>query len=131
MNPASEDIKYLLEGESSLGLVFQTDLFIGTEPDMPNDCVTIFDTPGRPPQLTLTKGEDYFYPSVQIRVRHSNYVDGYKLMHDIRTFLHGTNHETVNGTMYTLIKCSIEPSHLGQDSRKREWFVATFDLQRR
>lgn len=130
MNPTSEDIKDLLEGESSLGLVFETNLFIGREPAEPADCVTIFDTPGRPQQLTLTQGENYFYPSIQIRVRNSEYLDGWDIIHAIRNFLHGKNHETVNGTDYNLIKCSIEPAMLGWDENNRVWFVTTFDIQR-
>lgn len=131
MNVTSEDIKDMLEAESSLGLTFGTDLFIGKEPALPNDCVTIFDTPGGPPQLTLTPGEDYYYPSVQIRVRSNVYLTAANLIHDIKVALHGRGHEVWNGTTYELIACSIEPFLLGWDEKDRAWFVTTFKIQRR
>lgn len=131
MNPSSEDVKDMLEAVSSLGLTFGVDLFIGLEPAQPNDCVTIFDTPGGPPQLTLTQGEDYFYPAIQIRVRNDDYAVGWDLIDDIKTALHGKGQETWNGTYYSVIKCTQEPFLLDWDNRGRARFVVTFDLQRR
>jgi hypothetical protein len=131
MNPTSKDIKDMLEAESSLGLTFATDLFIGKEPAMPDDCVTIFDTPGYPPQLTLKKGEDYYRPSVQIRVRNNSYLTGWDLINDIKIALHGVGQETWNSTLYSVIKCSMEPALLDWDEKNRARFVATFDVQRR
>lgn len=46
MNAPSVDIKDMLEAESSLGLTFTSDLFVGHEPNTPDETVTIFDTPG-------------------------------------------------------------------------------------
>ena len=56
MNIASRDIAQYLEayGESSgTDLNYGVDLFIGKEPSKPINCVTIFDTPGFPPDLGL------------------------------------------------------------------------------
>ena len=131
MNPASVDIKDLLEGESSLGLTFASNLFIGREPTHPDNVVTLFDTPGGPPQLTYDRTEKYYYPSVQVRVRNNSYLDGWDLIHNIREVLHGQGHVTINGTTYELIKCSMEPSFLTWDRNSRAVFVTTFDLQRR
>ena len=131
MNPASKDVKDLLEAEGSLGLTFKTNLFVGNEPTEPDDCVTIFDTPGSPPQLTLAKGEDYFYPSIQIRVRDRDYLYGWDLMNDIKTLLHGWGQDTINGTYYAVIRCTQEPSLLDWDENGRARFVTTFDIQRR
>ena len=44
MNSPSEDIKDILVADTGLSLVFATDLFIGVEPTLPKNCVTIFDT---------------------------------------------------------------------------------------
>jgi hypothetical protein len=132
MNPASEDIKDILEAESSLGLALGTDLFIGKEPADPNNCVTIFDTPGLPPQLTLAgKGEDYFYPSIQVRVRNTNYLTAYSLADSIRDVLHGLAHETWNGTLYILIQCTQGPALLDWDENNRCRFIINFNVQRR
>lgn len=131
MNPSSVDIKDLLEGESSLGLTFGTDLMIGREPATPDDCVTIFDTPGGAPQQTFIQGEDYYYPSIQIRVRNTSYFTGWNLINDIKVLLHNRAQEIVNGTLYSAIICSQEPALLDWDENDRPRFVTTFNIQRR
>ena len=132
MNATSEDIKDMLEAESSLGLVFPTNLFIGREPTKPDDCVTIFDTPGGPPMIALSKADsDYYYPSVQIRVRNNDYTVGWDLINAIKVLLHGSGPEVWNGTTYTAIMCAQEPFPLGWDEHSRVWFVANFNIQRR
>ena len=132
MNAPSEDIKDLLEAESSLGLTFATDLFIGREPATPPDCVTIFDTPGFARQSTLDgEGDDYEYPSIQIRVRNKSYTDGMELIQDITTVLHGTSQETWNTTLYSVIMCSSGPALLDWDANNRPRFVVNFNIQRR
>lgn len=131
MNPTSVDIADILEAESSLGLVFATNLFVGEEPAVPDNCVTIFDTPGFAPQLTFVKGENYYYPSIQLRIRNNSYVTGWQLINDIKVLLHGMGQFTVDDTHYSLIRCSIEPAFLDWDMNRRARFVATFDVQRR
>jgi hypothetical protein len=131
MNVPALDIKDILEAESSLALTFATDLFVGKEPPNPNNSVTIFDTPGRRPMLGISTGNDYFFPSVQVRVRNEDYTTGWNLINDIKEKLHGRANETWNGAYYALIECVIEPSLLGWDDNDRVWFVTTFDLQRR
>jgi hypothetical protein len=130
MNSPSEDIKDMLESDPGLALTFATDLFIGKEPPEPDNCVTIFDTPGRPPQLTFKKEEDYFYPSIQIRIRNNDYRDGWSLINEIKIYLHGKAHETWNSTVYELIRCEIEPAFLNWDENNRAWFVTSFEVQR-
>jgi hypothetical protein len=130
MNAPSDDIRTLLESDSSLGLVFQTNLFIGIEPDQPNECVTIFDTPGSSPQLTMNRGEIYEYPSIQIRVRATEYLEGWGMIEDVKDFLHGRSQEQLNGTLYTAIICSISPFLLDYDQNRRPRFVVNFNLQR-
>ena len=132
MNAPSVDIKDMLEAVSALGLTFATNLFIGKEPPMPNNCVTVFDTPGFPPQATLGIGDDdYYYPSVQIRVRNNDYLTGWALIQSILTSLHGRAQETWNGTLYSVILCSSGPVPLGWDENERIWFIINFNLQRR
>ena len=136
MNIPSEDIKDMLVADATLGLVFDpsltNNLFIGREPTLPKNCVTIYDTPGRAPQLTLAgKGEDYFYPSIQIRVRNVGYTAGLDLAQDIRTSLHGRGQETWNETLYSVIRCSSGPALLDWDENNRARFIINFDIQRR
>lgn len=131
MKSPSDDIKDILETESSLGLTFAQNLFVGFEPDSPDTCVTIFDTPGMPPDLNYDKGEIYDRPSVQVRVRSKSYITAWNLISNIKRILHGKAHETWNGTYYSLIRCSIEPAILDWDNNGRVRLVTTFDIQRR
>ena len=132
MNASSEDIKDMLKAESSLGLTYGTDLFIMREPPKPDNCVTIFDTAGGPAQLTLDEdNDDYYYPSIQIRVRNRASITGWDLIHDIMISLHGRAQETWNGTLYTLIACSSGPALLDWDDNNRARFIINFNLQRR
>lgn len=131
MNSVSIDVKDMLEAESSLALTFATDLFVGREPTNPDNCVTIYDTPGTAPQLTFTQGEVYEYPSIQIRVRNRNYVTGWNLINDIKSSLHGRGQETWNGTLYSLIAATDSPALLDYDDSNRARFVCNFNIQRR
>ena len=131
MNAPSIDLKDMLEAESSLGLTFATDLFIGKEPSEPDNCVTIYDTPGMPPGLGLDKDDKYQYPSIQVRVRNNSYVTGWNLANDIMDALHGRAHETWNSTYYMLISCSSGPALLDWDDHNRARFIINFELERR
>lgn len=133
MNAASVDIKDILDGESSLGLTFATDLFVGKEPETPDNCVTLFDTPGEPPDLTLAgkDEDDYNYPYMQVRVRDNSYTDGWDTINSIKTYLHGLHGVTQGGSKYDLIQCVQEPALLDWDKNDRVRFVTTFRIHRK
>jgi hypothetical protein len=134
MNSTSEDIKEMLVADSSLGLVFASNLFIGKEPATPYNSVTIFDTPGFPDELLLdgsSNGNSYQYPSVQIRVRNTNYTVGWSLIENIKASLHGRARETWNGTLYSVIMCSSGPALLEWDDNSNVKFIVNFNIQRR
>lgn len=132
MNAPSVDIKDMLEAESSLGLTFAENLFIGKDPIAPKDVVVITDAYGHP-HLTLS-GQDenpYEYKSVQIRVRSVSYITGWNLIHDIMLSLHGRAQETWNGTLYTVIYCFSGPALLDWDDNGLVRFIINFNVQRR
>lgn len=131
MNPVSVDIKDLLEAETDLGLEFATNLFIGREPSMPNDCVTIFDVGGLPPAATLERTERYYYEIFQIRVRNTSYELAFAEIQAIYEALHGRANETWNSTYYTVITCSSGPAFLDWDENNRCRFIINFQAQRR
>jgi len=130
MNNPSTDIKDRLVLESSLGLEFNDNLFIGKELAKPTDCITIFDTYGFPPDLGLTH-QGYERPSIQIRVRNKHYQVGLTLAYDIKNLLHGLAQQTWNGTLYTVIYCSSGPALLDWDENGNPRFIINFNLQRR
>lgn len=130
MNSPAVDIIDMLEAESSLGLVFPTNIGVGNEPADPANYVTVYDTGGYPPYQGLTT-VGYNYPTVQVRVRNTNYQNGWKLTNDIKDTLHGRAQETWSSTLYTLIQAVGDVLHLGHDDRGRELFVINFNIQRR
>lgn len=129
MNAASQDIKDMLEAES-IGLVFREDLFIGIQPEAPDDIVTIYDMGGMPPQLTMdvAKQEN---PGIAIQVRNRDYVAGYAIAEQIKDSLHGRAHESWNGTLYMAIYCISGPFALEWDENRRIIFSINFNVMRR
>jgi len=132
MNAPSRDIKDMLVADSSTNLTFGRggNTFLNKEPVEPDDCVTIFDSYGYSPQLTMDNAR-YEYPSVQIRVRNRKQDEGWEQVEEIVTSLHGRNHETWNGALYTVIRVSGSPALLDWDDNGRCRFVINFNLQRR
>jgi hypothetical protein len=134
MNSVAVDIKAMLQADgdvevdSSVGCY---DIFIGKEPDNPENSITIFETGGYPPQLNFNKDEIYEYPSVQIRVRSTDYLDCWSLANSIKDSLHGRAHETWNGTYYSVIYCLNGPTLLDFDQNNNPRFILNFNVQRR
>ena len=138
MNNPSVDIVEMLEGagdSSGIGgtgaMVFGIDLFIAREPVKPDNCITIFDTPGFPPWLGLDGETGYEYPSIQVRIRNKKYIDGWNLIEEIKNSLHGRHQETWNGTLYSIIYCSSGPALLDWDDNGNCRLVVNFNIQRR
>ena len=131
MNALSIDIKDMLIDPSSLGLAFGTNLAIGKEQSSPDNFVTIFDTPGFPPDWTLDKVNDYYHSSCQILVRDNDYELGMAFARNIMVYLHGRVGEEWNGTLYTVIRAQGEPSLLDWDQNNRPRFIINFNCQRR
>lgn len=132
MNPASKDITTLLQGESSLGLTFATNLFFSRMPDKPDDCVAVFDNPGSPPMLTYQPLlKNYFYSSVTVWVRNTDYSSAWSLLHNIVNFLHGLGNLDVGDTHYSIIKALGDPQLLHWDEGQRAVLIVNFSIQRR
>jgi hypothetical protein len=129
MNAPSQDIKDMLESSvSGLNLTFATDLFISRMPESPDVCVALFDYSGLPPE----PGYDYFYPSVQVRVRgnQGGYQAAWTVAESIRDFLRDIHDETWNSTKYVHIWCQGDILSLGQDENNRPIFSINFRIQR-
>ncbi len=122
MNPFSEDLKDMLEAESALGLTFGTDLFIGSEPPEPDQCVTIYDTGGQSPDVHI----EYRRPTAQVRVRSNAYRDGWVLANDILEALNGKHEETWNSTRYLTIWTLSDVLYIGKDQNDRFLFTVNF-----
>ena len=130
MNMPSEDIKDMIEAETSLGLTFATDLFKNKEPPLPNNTVTVFDTPGGSADLYADRTIKWQHPAIQIRVRNIDSVAGWALLNDIRDVLQGRANETWNGAFYGLITAVGDIFLLDWDENNRARFALNFSIQR-
>jgi len=122
----SEDIKDILLSESSLGLSFADNLFIGRTPVHPDNCVTIFDTPGKL-DYTLNQS-DFQAPAIQIQVRNNNYLQGYQMAMAISFALTKIMNIEVNGVVYNSIRATSLPFLLEWDQNNRVVFVVNYEI---
>jgi len=128
MNPPSVDIKDILEGTSSLGLTFATDLFVSEMPTTPDACVCIYDTGGEDPEVNYT----YERPHVQVRVRgdKGGYETAQELAQSIRDTLSGTADYTINGARYVGMWALGDVMFIEYDDNQRPEFTVNFRLHR-
>ncbi len=135
MNPASEDIVEMITGESVLGLVMGTDLFVGRMPKDEagfQDCVVINDLPGDGPSLTFDKTTSNFYSSaVVVRCRNTDYRTGYSVLKSIIEFLHMHGGVTINGTVYDVIQALGDAQFLEWDVNNRAIWMVNFSMKRK
>lgn len=134
MNSTAEDIKSILEAESSGFIesgVLLYNIQLGHLPAKPNEVVSIIEDIGYPHTLSLDKNEVYEHTAIQVLVRTTNYKDGWAVAYSIKETLHGRANETWNGTFYTLIQCENGPAVWDKDENQRYVFVMNFNIQRR
>ena len=124
IKPTSVDIKDMLVSDG-IG-TFGTDIFIGREPDEPNNCITIYDTGGGEPNAKWREDN----PTIQIRVRNSSYESGYDKIIGVRDKLLGRPPETVNTTDYIGIWASSDIIPMERDNQERSIFVTNFRIIR-
>lgn len=121
-NPTSVDVVDLL-GDAAIGVFGDTadwGIFIGAEPpDAPNNCITIYDTPGQAadPKFKLD------YPRFQVRVRSVNYVAGFAKAEACKAYLAALPSQTLSGTLYVGIWNVIDTFLLRRDEKNRFIFV--------
>lgn len=128
MNAASVDIKAMLEADATV----DTDkypIYRGAIPTEPPNCTILVDIAGEPPQLTMDKAK-YRIPHLQLRVRCTDYDEGWAYIDKIVDSLHGRAHERWGGTYYALISCLNGPGFLEREEQ-RTIFVTNFKIQRR
>ena len=137
MNPTSFDIKDLLEDDSSLGLTYETNMFISKMTDqitVPNKCISIFDSPGFAPDHGPADDSLVERPGINIQVRGNigEYVDTYLWAKAIRDFLKAADkhNNEVNYTQYIGIWSTGDPIFLGYDETLRPLFSLNFNIMR-
>ena len=115
MNPPIEDIKDLIEAESSPVFTFGTDLFLDSQPSEPPTCITLADTGGFAPDTNV----DIRRPTIQVLSRAVAYTTAYSNLELIYDFLHALTNQTINSTRYISIFALSDVLPLGLDKRGR------------
>lgn len=120
MSPA-QDIAVLI-GYAELGVVGQN-VFIGTQPEAPVACTTIYDTGSGEVD---TDELDMHTPSFQVRVRSATYAAGYDLAKSIQDALGAITGARVHRRLWTHFALTSGVAMLGRDEKDRFQFVASY-----
>lgn len=112
----------LLTSYGTLG----TDLFVGTMPNAPNDCIALREVPGPGPII-----HDVWY-DVQILLRGSPYnVDSTRSKaENIRNLIHVQRPQTIGGIYYGGFQILMDINRLGRDDLERPLFSINVRLLR-
>jgi len=101
-----------------------TDIFYGFMPDASDNCITLFEYAGSPPDLHWG-GE---YPGLQVRVRNKSYATGRTKIEQVKNALHGLAETTLGATRYLLVRANQSPQSLGRDANGRTEWVINFTI---
>lgn len=107
----------------SIGTV-GTDIFLGLMPDLPDNCIALFEYAGSPPDLHWN-GE---YPGLQVRVRNKSYAAARTKIGEAMTALHGLHETVLGGTRYLLVKARGSPEVLKRDANNRVELFVNFEI---
>ena len=102
MKSPAENIKDLLVAADATNYKFGTNLFISAMPDIPANCITVYDTGGMPPVETLDEKITY-NDSVQVLVRNKSYQAGWDISMAIMRILISVGNVTLNTDTRVLI----------------------------
>lgn len=130
MNSPSADIGTMLVND--LGLTIGLNLFISKTPTSPDKCITVIDTPGYSPSLTLKRSETFDSPAIQIlsRGNKQNYLEAYASLEEIKRYLHGKSQHTIGLTRYIIILAESDILSLGYDDNNRPLLSCNFLMNR-
>ena len=122
-----DDVAAYLQAQS-VGTV-GTDIFKGTLPDSPDNCVAVYETGGPAPQKYLPINK----PTFQILVRNKSYALGRDKLEAVRTALHRkSNLSLVSGQTFAYyILANSEGGHIGRDEAGRDEFSINFVAETR
>jgi hypothetical protein len=135
MNAPSEDFKTLLIAESSLGLTYETDLFISHVPaDRKGLVVGLFDRAGLGARTRLdeTGGDEIEEPTVQVQIHgdKGEYLAAAALARNIKAVLQAVSNQVIGGAFYQFILASGSPSSEGYDRVHRPIVVTNYRVMR-
>jgi hypothetical protein len=125
MNSPAYDIAQIITSLSTMP-EYGTGLYASSEPATPDNTITVFDTGGFESDVAV----DYQRPTVQVRVRNQNYLDGYAVIAEIKDMLHGSCSYVEGGYLYTGIWAMSDIGGLGYDTNGRALLTLNFRIHR-
>jgi hypothetical protein len=107
-----------------------TNLFAGTLPETPIECVALFENLSMPPVETHGDGTRPVIekPRLQVIVRSTNYSSGRVLIDSVWEQLQVVSNDTLSGVRYFRIASSDSPTLLNRDANQRPLFSCNFDV---
>ena len=113
-------------GIGAAGGVADWGIFIGHEPDTPNNCIVIYDTPGDIPNPKWLLD----FPRFQVRCRGLDYLETLGKAEAIKSLLLGLPSQDIGDTRYVGIYVTMDTFHLETDSKQRSIFVNSWRVIR-
>lgn len=127
MSPADDLARYI----AGLGLgIFGNSnqnawaVSVAREPIEPANCITFYDTGGVGAD---TDELDLYRPSIQVRVRSRDYMEGCNKQQQIRLALHAIAGATINGKRYVGVTNETDINHIGMS--ENNMFLTTINYQ--
>jgi hypothetical protein len=115
----------------SLDLALGTNLFAGTLPDEPDDCVALLEYPGGPVDHVFGQGTpEQHKPRVQVVVRNTDYLTGRDQIDAVTTALESIVNQTINSVLYLRVEQQQDPFALHRDPARRFFFACNFECNR-
>lgn len=112
----------------SLGTV-STDIFEGLVPDEPDNCIVLFERPGRPPVRASANTIVCERPGLAAVVRHSDYELGYTKAKAVKNKLQNFQ-GILSGTRYLEITANQGIHSVGTDELRRYLFSINFNVMK-
>ena len=122
MTSPAEDILKLLALHTDSIFIEGGNGFIGQQPELPHDCITVYDTGGGP-QDSMNEIDDV---SFMIHSRGSSYQDGWALIHEAKLILQSMAGKLVEGKEYVGVWSTSNIAFVGRDEKDRSIFSANF-----
>ena len=121
-----EDISLRLEnqGRGTRG----TDIFIGREPDAPDNLIVVWEQMGQEPYNTMGPSGTAPYvkrPRFLVQVRNTSFASGQTLADQIYSDLHRFT-GTIGSTSYLLIRALNQPYSAGEDENRRAQLACNY-----
>lgn len=114
--------------EQNIGKV-GTSIFRGSMPDMPDNCIVVYEYAGSPPDLALD-GTEIEQPGLQVRVRNKSYSAGRAVIESVITALSPMANKYLSGTFYLSIIVNQSPAPLAKDARGRQEWAVNFSVRK-